>query len=416
MAKRKKVASLSDLIPDPEQRKKIQEGLTSGKPISGEGGVFTELLQSIVDACLDGEMTVHLDESKAKEELNRRNGRGKKTVKSEYGDLSLNPPRDRKGSFTPKLVEKRSRALGGGFDNIVLALYAQGNSNQDIQRLLKQMYGIEYSTSGISQITEQVWPRILEWQQRPLKGCYPIIYLDGMHFRIKEDGQFHDKMVYSVLGVDVEGQRDILGLYIDGAESSSNWSLVLDNLKSRGVEDLIFVCIDGLKGFKQAIQGIFPNAIVQRCIVHKVRNSVRFISDKDRKRMCSDLRKIYTSANRNEAQIALEVFETKWPKQGPKIAQKWRDDWEELMAFMDFSEHIRRMIYTTNPIEALHRIIRKIVKSKGAWISERALTKQLFLSLEQNEKSWKRKAFHWLIIQEELEDKFGDRFTKWLRE
>lgn len=414
MAKRKKSPSLEDLVPDAELRKKIQEGLVSGKPISGEGGIFTELLQSIVDACLDGEMSVHLDKEKSDTVSNRRNGKGKKVVKSEYGDLSLNPPRDRNGTFSPKIVEKRSRALGGGFDNVVLALYAQGNSNQDIQRLLKQMYGIDYSSSGISIITEQVWPRILEWQQRPLKGCYPIIYLDGMHFRVKEDGQFHDKMVYSVLGVDIEGQRDILGLYIDGAESSSNWSIVLDNLKSRGVEDLMFVCIDGLSGFKQAIQGVYPNAIVQRCIVHKVRNSVRFVSDKERKRMCSDLRKIYTSANRSEAMIALEVFEKKWPKRGPKIAEKWRADWDELMVFMDFSEHIRRMIYTTNPIEALHRIIRRIVKSKGAWVSERALRKQLFLSLQQNEKSWKRKAFHWLVIQQELEDKFGERFTRWL--
>jgi len=377
MAKRKKSPSLEDLVPDAELRKKIQEGLVSGKPISGEGGIFTELLQSIVDACLDGEMSVHLDKEKSDTVSNRRNGKGKKVVKSEYGDLSLNPPRDRNGTFSPKIVEKRSRALGGGFDNVVLALYAQGNSNQDIQRLLKQMYGIDYSSSGISIITEQVWPRILEWQQRPLKGCYPIIYLDGMHFRVKEDGQFHDKMVYSVLGVDIEGQRDILGLYIDGAESSSNWSIVLDK-------------------------------------VHKVRNSVRFVSDKERKRMCSDLRKIYTSANRSEAMIALEVFEKKWPKRGPKIAEKWRADWDELMVFMDFSEHIRRMIYTTNPIEALHRIIRRIVKSKGAWVSERALRKQLFLSLQQNEKSWKRKAFHWLVIQQELEDKFGERFTRWL--
>lgn len=416
MTKQKKTPSLEDLIPDSKLREQIQSGLAAGKPLSGEGGVFTELLQSIVNACLDGEMSVHLEESKAKSEKNRRNGKGKKVVKSEYGDLSITPPRDRNGSFTPKLVEKRSRALGGGFDNIVLALYAQGNSNQDIQRLLEQMYGIEYSTSGISTITEQVWPRILEWQQRPLKGCYPIIYLDGMYFRVKEDGQFQDKVVYSVLGVDIEGQRDVLGLYIGDAESSSNWSMVLDNLKTRGVEDLMFVCIDGLRGFKQAIQGIYPRAIVQRCIVHKVRNSVRFIGDKERKRMCSDLRKIYTSANREEAMIALEVFENKWPKQGPRIAEKWRKDWDELMVFMDYSEHIRRMIYTTNPIEALHRIIRKIVKSKGAWISERALRKQLFLSLEQNHKTWKRKAFHWLAIQQELEEKFGERFTRWLKE
>ncbi|MBT8304266.1 MAG: IS256 family transposase [Bacteroidia bacterium] len=414
MAKKKQIPKLEDLITDEGQRKQIKEGLLSGKPLSGEGGVFTELLQSIVNACLDGEMDVHMDAEKSSEQTNRRNGRGQKKVKTEHGDLDLSPPRDRKGTFDPKIVEKRSRTLGGGFDKIILALYAQGNSTQDIQRLLKQMYGIDYSTSGISTITEQVWPRIQEWRQRPLKGCYPIIYLDGMHFRVKDDGQFRDKMVYSVLGVDVDGQRDVLGIYLDDAERSSHWVMVLDDIKSRGVEDLMFVCIDGLRGFKDAIQSVYPMAIIQRCIVHKVRNSVRYVSDKERKKVCADLRLVYTSANREAAQTALEELVVKWPKHGPRIAELWRKDWDDLMVFMDFSSHIRRMIYTTNPVEALHRVIRKILKSKGAWINERALIKQLFLALEQNEQSWKRKAFHWLAIQHELEEKFGERFTKWL--
>jgi len=409
-----KAPKLEDLISDESYRKKIKEGLAAGKPLSGEGGIFTELLQSIVDSCLEGELEHHMASTSRDEKPNRRNGRGKKKVKSEFGELSLNPPRDRNGSFTPKIVEKRSRTLGGGFDNIILTLYAQGNSTEDIHRMLQNMYGIEYSTSAISLITEKVWPQILEWQNRPLKGCYPILYLDGMVFRIKQDGQFHNKVIYSVFGVDVDGNRDVLGLYIDGPESSTNWTLVLDDLKRRGVEELYFVCIDGLKGFKEAIKGIYPTAIVQRCIVHKIRNSVRFVSDKELKKICADLRLIYTAANRQQAGIALDQFEKKWGKKGKRIAELWRKDWDDLMAFMDYSQHIRRMIYTTNPVEALHRIIRKIVKAKGAWISEKALIKQLYLTLDQNQKSWKRKAFHWKAIQAEMEDKFGNEFSKWL--
>lgn len=409
-----KVPKLEDLISDESYRKKITEGLASGKPLSGEGGIFTELLQSIVDSCLDGELDHHIQSQRAQDVSNRRNGRGKKKVKSEFGELSLHPPRDRHGSFDPKIVEKRSRKLGGGFDNIILTLYAQGNSVEDIHRMLQNMYGIDYSTSAISLITEKVWPQILEWQNRPLKGCYPIIYLDGMIFKIKVDGQFHNKVIYSVYGVDVQGNRDVLGLYIDGPESSTNWTLVLDDLRRRGVEELYFVCIDGLKGFKEAIKGIFPTAIIQRCIVHKIRNSVRYVSDKELKKICADLRLVYTAANRQQASIALDEFEKKWDKKGKRIAELWRKDWDDLMAFMDYSQHIRRMIYTTNPVEALHRIIRKIVKAKGAWISEKALIKQLYLTLDQNQKSWKRKSYHWKAIQAEMEEKFGNDFSKWL--
>lgn len=413
--KKAKHPRLEDLIKDEKLRSEIQKALYSDQPILGpKGGIFTELLQAMVNASLEGEMDHHLDQEKSLGEKNRRNGHTEKEVKSSAGKLNVSTPRDRKSTFQPVLLGKRKKELKGGLDEAILALYAQGNSNEDIHRMLHKIYGIEYSTSAISRITERVWPQITQWQQRPLNACYVILYLDGMFFRVKEDGMFCPKTIYSVYGVDVEGNRDILGIYLQPKESSNEWLLVLEDLKRRGVEDVFFTCIDGLPGFKNVIQDVFPQAIVQRCIVHKIRNSVRYASDKEYKALCKDLRVIYTSANRDLAAIALDEFEVKWGKKGERIAELWRKDWEELMPFMDYTEDLRRMIYTTNPVENLHRIIRKVVKSKGAWISERALIKQLFLALMQNQKSWSRKAFGWKRIQEQLENKFGERFTKFL--
>ena len=413
--KRKKKPRLSDIIPDEKYRKEIEEGLLSGKELLGPEGVFKTLLQSVIDASLEGELDHHLDETKAEGKTNRRNGHGKKRLKSKAGELEIHPPRDRAGTFEPMLVEKRKRTLKGGLANIIIALYAKGNSVDDIHRLLQEIYGIEYSTTAISRITDRVWPEILEWQRRPLQPCYMILYLDGIHFRVKQDGVFVDKCVYTIYSIDVEGNRDVLGIYMSDHESATKWGIILEDLKSRGVQDVFIACIDGLKGFKSSIQQVFPKAIVQRCIVHKIRNSIRFISDKDRKKLCADLRQVYSSPTKEQAALALDIFEEKWKKQGTRIANKWREDWEELMAFMDFSPAIRKMIYTTNPVEALHRIIRKVTKSKGAWISEKALIKQLFLTLMQSEKSWKKKVFNHLAIQAEFAEKFDERFTKWVQ-
>jgi len=412
--KKKKRPTLEELIPDADYRKEIQEGLYSGKRWLGPDGVFTDLLQSFVDSALEGEMEVHMEQQHQDGIKNRRNGRGKKTIKTEGGPLQISPPRDRNGSFEPTLVEKRQRSLQTGLDEAILSLYAKGNSVEDIHRLLIEIYGVRYSTSAISQITDKVWPEILQWQQRPLKGCYSIVYLDGIHFRVKQDGMFVDRCVYTVYGIDCEAQRDILGLYMDKSESASSWGQILEDLKRRGVRDILFACIDGLQGFKSSIEQVYPKTIVQRCIVHKIRNSVRFVSDKHLKKICADLRTIYGAANESQAKQALEAFRIKWGKDGERIAKLWEKDWEELMAFMAFGAHVRRMIYTTNPVEAVHRIIRKATKTKGAWISEKALTKQLYLTITKNEKSWKRKVFHWKAIQLELIDKFGERYSQWL--
>ncbi|MBZ0099849.1 MAG: IS256 family transposase, partial [Taibaiella sp.] len=318
-------------------------------------------------------------------------------------------------TFDPVTVRKRERVLNTGFDDIIISLYAKGNSTDDIHRLLQELYGVECSASAISAITEQIWPEIVEWQNRPLKPCYVLVYLDGMHFRVKEDGKFVDRCVYSVYAVDEEGNRDVLGIYLSENESASEWGIVLEDLKRRGVEEILIASIDGLTGFKQAIERVYPKTIVQRCIVHKIRNSVRFVPDKKKREICADLKKVYKAANRTQAKAALDALRAKWGKHGKRIADSWEEDWEELMSFMDFSEHIRRMMYTTNPVEALHRIIRKITKSKGAWISEKALTKQLYLALVKNEKSWKKNVYHFTAIQAELIEKFGDRYKQWVR-
>lgn len=412
--KRNKSPRLRDIIPDDVYREKIESGLKRGDRWLGPDGIFSDLLQSIVNAALEGEMDAHIDEEAAQGIRNRRNGKTAKSVRSEAGPLDLQSPRDRNGSFEPVIVEKRKKELKGGLEDIIISLYAKGNSVEDIHNLLHKIYGIDYSTSSISLVTERVMPRVLEWQQRPLAACYVILYLDGIHYRVKQDGVYLEKCVYSVYGIDIDGNRDVLGIYLSATESANEWGLILEDLKRRGVSDIFFICIDGLKGFKQAISTVFPSAIVQRCIVHKIRNSVRFVADKDRRPLCSDLRKVYTAANRDQAQMALDEFRNKWGRMGEKIADSWQADWEELMAFMDFSEPIRKMIYTTNPVEALHRVLRKVTKSKGAWISEKALTKQLYLILMESEKSWKRKAFNFLSMQAEMEHKFGERYTRWL--
>lgn len=406
---------LKDIIPNEEYRKKIEQGLLEGKELIGPEGVFKELLQSIVNASLEGEMDHHLMEERSKGEKNRRNGRDTKYVKSKVGTLEIEPPRDRNSTFEPTIVKKRQRELNTGFDEIIMALYAKGNSVDEIHRLLRELYGVECSPSAISVITERIWPEIIEWQQRPLEPCYSLVYLDGMHFRVKVDGKFEDRCVYSIYAIDTQGNRDVLGIYLSETESSGEWGMILEDLKRRGVEDILIISIDGLTGFKQAIEHVFPRTLVQRCIVHKIRNSVRFVPDKDKKKLCSDLRKVYTAANKDQAYTVLKAFRVKWGRHGERIADSWEKDWEELMNFMNFGQNIRRMMYTTNPVEALHRIIRKTTKGKGAWISERALTKQLYLILTRNEKSWRRKVYNFNPIQLELIDKFGDRYKQWIR-
>ncbi|MAT54019.1 MAG: IS256 family transposase [Saprospirales bacterium] len=416
MAKKQKKETLEDLIPDAELRDRIVKHLYSKEPLLKEGSVFSELLQAMVNKMLEGEVSDFLEEERSSGQMNKRNGYTEKQVLSSVGPLSIRTPRDRNGDFEPELIEKRQRELSSGLDDQILALYAQGNSVEDVRRLLAKLYGISISAGKISAITDKVLPEIQAWRSRSLRRLYAVIYLDAVCFNVRNGGKYSSRAFYTVYGIDAEGQRDLLGLYISENEGASHWGLVLEDLKERGVEDVLIFCTDDLTGFSEAISEVYPLSVIQKCIVHKVRSSTRFVDDKDVKSLRKDLRTVYTALNREAAQTAMEAFKVSWGGKYGRLVDSWEADWEELMAFMDYPKELRRMIYTTNPVEALHRIIRKLIKGKAAWVSDTALIKQIYLSLMYNEKSWKRSAFGWKAIQRELVDIYGERFSRHLME
>ena len=405
---------LEDLIPDENKRAEVISRLYQGDPIVGDGGIFTDMLQALVNAALEGEMDYTLHESKIVNNENRRNGHTHKTVTSRVGPLDVHTPRDRRGEHEPILVKKWDRDLGTGLDDIILSLYARGQSVEDVRYQLRELYGVDVSAGAITAVTDRVWSEILDWQQRPLSPCYPIVYLDAIFYKVREDGRIIGKAVYTAYGVTIDGKRDILGFYLYETEGSRQWGLILEDIKRRGVEDVFFFCVDGLAGFKKVIEEVYPFSIIQRCIVHMIRNSTRFVSYKDIKEVCADLRKIYTAADRQQAALALIAFGTRWDSKYKEIRAKWEENWDELMAFMDYREDIRRMIYTTNPVEALHRIMRKVTKSKGAWSNDKGLLKQLYLTLMHNQKSWHVTVYNWASIRKDLMDHFGNRYEKYL--
>ncbi|HPK10149.1 MAG TPA: IS256 family transposase [Saprospiraceae bacterium] len=390
----------------------LREHLYSKKPLLGPDSPFSELLQGMVNTIIEGEMTAFLKEEQLAGRKNKRNGKNVKKVRSTAGDIYVETPRDRNADFEPELIGKRQRELVSGLDEQVLALYAQGNSIEDVKRLLTKMFGVELSAGKISEITDTVLPEIERWKNRELNSFYPIIYLDAIHFKVRQEGKYETNAFYTVYSVDWHGQRDLLGLYVQGSEGSSKWGLILSDLKKRGVKDVLVMCTDNLSGFSEVINESFPQAIVQKCIVHQVRNSMKYVDEKDRKKVASDLRKIYTSVSIQEAQASLESFGVKWGDKYAYIVEQWQSNWEELMAYMDFPVGMRKMIYTTNPVEALHRVMRKLIKSKAAWVSATALTKQLYLSLKHNEKSWKKQARGWAEIQRDILKLYPERVPK----
>ncbi|MEL6988021.1 MAG: IS256 family transposase [Bacteroidota bacterium] len=388
---------------------RLESHLKSKQPLLGEGSPFSELLQGMVNTILDAEMDTYMEEERDKGHKNKRNGKTIKKLRSTVGDLWVETPRDRNSGFEPTIVAKRQRELSSGLDDQIIALYAQGNSIEDVRRLLKKMLGVDISAGKISQITDKVLPEIELWKNRPLLDFYPIIYLDAIHFKVRNEGRYQTNAFYTVYSIDWDGHRDLLGLYVQGSEGASKWGLILEDLKKRGVKDVLVMCTDNLKGFSEVITDIYPQTIVQKCIVHQVRNSLKYVDDKDRKKVSASLRRIYTSISRQEAQTALESFVAQWGDKYSYIENQWLSNWDELLAFMDFPQGMRKMIYTTNPVEALHRIMRKLIKSKAAWVSQTALTKQIYLSLNHNQKSWKRKAYGWLQIRRAIFEKYPNR-------
>lgn len=385
------------------------ERLRSGKGLIGEGGALTEMIGRILQAAYEGEISEHIVQTK--EKSNRRNGYTSKRVTTALGEVNVSPPRDRNGTFEPEIIKKWDRQIAPELEQQILSLYSVGTSYADISSHLKRMYGVDYSPSFITSITNKVIDEIENWKSRPLERVYAIVYLDAIHFKVRENREVKTKAVYTVLGVNLEGERDVLGLYTGESEGARQWGRILDHIQERGVEDVIIFCVDGLKGFKEVIEQVYPRSIVQRCIIHMIRTSTRYVSWKDVRGVCRDLKRIYTHDSTESAYRELEVFDEKWGKKYPEIKEKWEAAWTELSPAFDQPQALRRATYTTNAVEALHRIMRKATKTKGAFISEQALEKQLYLTLKYNEKSWKKKTREWnkvvRILQREYPDRIG---------
>ena len=356
----------------------------------GENGLLKQLTKLLVERALDAEMTEHLGHDKhapvANPSGNTRNGRSRKTLKGEFGELPIEVPRDRHGSFEPQLVPKH-QTRWNGFDDKILSLYARGMTVREIQAHLQEMYGAEVSPSLISSVTEAVLEEVKAWQARPLDAVYPIVYLDCIHVKVR-DGAVRIKAVYLAIGITLTGEKEVLGLWLAQTEGAKFWLQVVTELKNRGVQDIFIACVDGLKGFPEAIEAVFPQTTVQLCVVHMVRHSLNYVPWKRRREVAADLRAVYTAATAGEAEQRLTQFEAKWDAEYPPIGQSWRRNWERLIPFFDYPPEIRKVIYTTNAIESVNYSLRKLTKHRGAFPSDEALMKLLYLALRNISKKW----------------------------
>ena len=351
---------------------------------------------------------VILDMIKRKKKTNYRNGTTKKKLKSEFGSFDFETPRDRNGEFDPQIVKKGQRDVSGIEDKII-SLYGRGLSTREINEQIQDLYGIEISAGMVSNITDQILPKIKEWQERPLDEVYPIVFVDAVHFSVREERTVVKKAAYIVLGVTSEGEKDILGIWIGENESAKFWLGVFNDLKNRGVKDILIMCSDGLTGMKQAIETSFPKAVWQRCIVHMIRNSVKFVYYKDKKEFCKDLRSIYTSKNEKEGYEVLQKVMEKWKNKYPTALKSWEENWDSICPFFSYSQHLRKIMYTTNTIESLNRSFRKYTKTKAVFPSDESLMKSLYLSTLNITKKWTARYRNWDMILGELSIMFEGR-------
>lgn len=382
--------------------------LRSGKPLTGADGIFTPLLKKVIESSLEGELDDHLQDTR-KSAKNRRNGHARKNIQSSLGGFDIFSPRDRNSSFEPQTLPKRQRVISEDMDKKILGLYGLGMSYADIQHHLKDIYGFEISDGTITAITDRIIPSIKEWQNRPLESVYPVIWLDAMYFKVREDGVVKTKAIYSILAVTVDGQKEVIGIYFGDSEAASFWRSVLSDLKNRGVQDICIACIDNLKGFAAAIEDIFPHTDVQLCLVHQMRNSMKYISWKDLKACVKDLKQIYKAVNADMGLHYLDEAELKWGQKYGVVFKSWRIHWDRLSRFFDYPAAVRKLIYTTNPIESYHRMVRKVTKTKGAFSSEDAIVKQIYLATVNANTKWQGQMFGWTAIRTDLVNHFGNR-------
>jgi putative transposase len=381
--------------------------------LTGEDGLFKQLKKALIERALGAELTYHLGYEKGdpcgRGSGNSRNGGSSKTLLSDDGELEIAVPRDRAGTFEPALIAKGQRRFDG-FDDKILSLYARGMSVREIQGHLKELYGTDVSPDLISRVTDGILEEVREWQNRPLDAVYPVVFLDALRVKIRDEGVVKNKAVYVALGLNVDGEKEVLGLWIEQTEGAKFWLKVVNDLKVRGVQDILIAVVDGLKGFPEAIATVYPQTVVQTCIVHLIRNSLAFVNWKDRKAIMPQIKAIYGAENADMALVRLEEFEAEWGKRYPAIGQAWRRAWERVIPFFAFAPAIRKMIYTTNAIEALNRSLRKIIKTRGSFPTDEAAFKLLYLAIKNAGMKW-RKSTEWTAAMGQLAIQFGERFS-----
>ena len=390
-------------------KQKALEQFRTGQSLTGKGGAFAPLFKQFLEAALEAELQAHLGAEVPEETANRKNGKVTKTVKTGDGEFSLTTSRDRNGSFEPEIIKKRETILADSLQDRIIGMYGLGMSLRDISTHIHEMYDMDISHDTLSAITERIMPLVKEWQSRPLDALYCIVWLDAMHYKVKDQGKVKSRAVYNILGIDKEGKKDLLGVYVSENEGANFWLSVLTDLHSRGVKDMLIACIDNLSGFEQAIRSIFPQTEVQSCVVHQIRNSLKYVATKDQKEFLSELKPVYKAATKEGAEVNLEALAEKWGKKYPVVIKSWQDNWEKLSTYFKYTEDIRRIIYTTNTIEGFHRQVRKVTKNKGVFPSDDALLKLVYLAYRNISKKWTQPLQNWSLTVSQLAIHFEGR-------
>jgi putative transposase len=379
----------------------------------GKNGILKQLTKALLERAMGAELTYHLGYEKHDPEGynsgNSRNGSTSKTIQGEFGSLEVETPRDRSGTFEPQILKKHQRRFDG-FDDKILSMYARGMTTRDIQSHLQEMYGIEVSPGLISEVTDAVWDEVKAWQSRPLDPIYGIVFLDALFVKMRHEGRVENRAVYTAIGVNMEGRKEVLGLWTSANEGAKFWLGVLTELKNRGVKDILIACVDGLKGFPQAIENVFPQAQVQLCIVHMVRASLDYVTWKDKRQVAGDLKSIYRASTATQAEQELNDFTVKWGRKYPPIGRLWREHWERVIPFFEFPADVRRVIYTTNAVESLHRSLRKVIKTRGSFPSEDAALKLLYLGVRNASAKWETIQY-WREALNHFETMWGERIA-----
>lgn len=389
---------------------KALEQLRSGKSLYGKDGAFAPLLKSFLEAALEAEMESHMDDFE-RSNGNRRNGKTSKQIRTSAGTIDIDTPRDRRSSFEPQLVKKRETILAESLEKKILGMYGLGMSLRDISSHLKEMYDTDISHSTLSSITDKIIPEIKEWQSRSLDSLYTIVWMDAMHYKVKEDHRFVSRAVYNILGIDRNGHKHLLGMYVSENEGANFWLSVLTDLQNRGVEDILIACIDNLKGFSEAIQSVYPETEIQTCIVHQIRNSLKYVASKDQKEFMNDLKPVYRADTLDQAEVRMDELEDKWSDKYPVVIDSWRRNWERLTTYFRYDKSIRKLIYTTNTIEGFHRQVRKVTKTKGAFTSDMALMKLIYLAHNNIKKKWTMPLANWGTTAQKLAIWFPGRMV-----